>query len=105
EMVGRITEEMAYLSFRDVMPAYLDVCIDGKTIRDEESLACLEIIRSSYYCDLGFMFQQMGLQLLGNMRDYVTATKTDYMSSLKANQKVWNKSLEKIAKTFTKDGD
>lgn len=100
EMVGRITEEMAYLSFRDVMPAYMDVCIDGKTIRDEESLACLEIIRSSYYCDLGFMFQQMGLQLLGTMRDYVTANKTDYMSSLKSNQKVWNKSLERIGKTF-----
>ncbi len=100
EMVGRITEEMAYISFRDVMPAYMDVCIDGKTIRDEESLACLEIIRSSYYCDLGFMFQQMGLQLLGTMRDYVTQNKTDYMSSLKSTQKVWNKSLEKIGKAF-----
>ena len=105
EMVGRVTEEMAYLSFRDVMPAYMDVCIDGKTIRDEESLACLEIIRSSYYCDLGFMFQQMGLQLLGNMRDYVTANKTDYMSSLKSSQKVWNKSLERIAKTFAEGGN
>ena len=100
DMVGRIMEDMAYLSFRDVMPAYMDVCINGKVIRDEESLACLELIRSSYYCDLGFMCQQMGINILNTMRDYVTNNKEDYMSSLKGQQKVWNKSVEKIAKNF-----
>ena len=100
EMIGSVMEDMAFLSFRDVMPAYMDVCIDGKTIRDEESLACLELIRSSYYCDLGFMCQQMGINILNVMRDYVTNNKEDYMSALKSQQKVWNKSLEKIAKNF-----
>ncbi len=100
EMIGKILEDMSYLSFRDVMPAYMDVCIDGKTIRDEESLACLELIRSSYYCDLGFMCQQMNINILNTMRDYVTKNKEDYMSSLKSNQKVWNKAVEKIAKNF-----
>ena len=69
-------------------------------IRDEESLACLELIRSSYYCDLGFMCQQMGINSLNVMREYVTKNKEDYMSSLKGQQKVWNKSVEKIAKNF-----
>ena len=100
EMVGSVMEDMAFLSFRDVMPAYMDVCINGKVIRDEESLACLELIRSSYYCDLGFMCQQMGINILNTMRDYVTKNKEDYMSALKSSQKVWNKSLEKIAKNF-----
>ena len=100
DMVGHVMEDMAYLSFRDVMPAYMDICVDGKAVRDEESLACLEIIRSSYFCDLGFMCQQMGMQLLTPMRNYVTNNQTDYMSSLKGNQKPWNKALEKVGKNF-----
>jgi len=91
---------MAYISYETVMPAYMDVCIDGKTIRDEESLACLEIIRTSYYCDLGFMFQQLGVNVLGQMRDYVTNNRTDFMSKMAASAKSWGNAVTKIAGTF-----
>ncbi|MBQ3179115.1 MAG: hypothetical protein IJB52_14950 [Clostridia bacterium] len=100
DMVSRIIEDMAYISYETVMPAYMDVCIDGKTIRDEESLACLEIIRTSYYCDLGFMFQQLGVNVLGQMRDYVTNNRTDFMSKMAASAKSWGNAVTKIAATF-----
>lgn len=104
DMVSRVIEDMAYISYTTVMPAYMDVCIDGKTIRDEESLACLEIIRSSYYCDLGFMCQQMGVNVLGDMRDYVTLNRTDFMSKMASKIQSWEKSVEKIADAFV-DGE
>ncbi len=100
DMVSRVVEDMAYISYETVMPAYMDVCIDGKTIRDEESLACLEIIRSSYYCDLGFMCQQMGVSVLNDMRDYVTNNRTDFMSRMASKITSWEKSVLKIADAF-----
>ncbi len=105
DMVSRVMEDMAYISYMTVMPAYMDVCIDGKSIRDEESLACLEIIRNSYYCDLGFMCQQMNVNILGTMRDYVTANRSDFMSSMEKKSNTWSKAVEKIAAAFSETAE
>lgn len=105
DMVSRVMEDMAYISYMTVMPAYMDVCIDGKTIRDEESLACLEIIRNSYYCDLGFMCQQMNVNILGTMRDYVTANRSDFMSSMEKKANTWNNAVVKISAAFSENAE
>ena len=101
DRIGRVMEDMAYISYRDVMPAYMDKCIDGKAIRDKESLVCLEIIRSSYYCDLGFMCQQMQIDILTLMRTYVTNNVADYMSIIKRAQKGLETRLEKVSTAFS----
>ena len=100
ERIGQVMEDMAYISYRDVMPAYMDKCIDGKAIRDKESLVCLEIIRSSYYCDLGFMCQQMQIDILSLMRAYVTNNVADYASLLKKAQKGLETRIANLGKSF-----
>ena len=48
----------------------------------------------------GFMFQQLGVNVLGQMRDYVTNNRTDFMSKMAASAKSWGNAVTKIAGTF-----
>ena len=46
------------------------------------------------------MFQQLGVNVLGQMRDYVTNNRTDFMSRMASNANSWGKATEKIAAGF-----
>ena len=44
---SKILDAMAYLSYKDVVPAYYDVTLTVKNIRDEETVEMLDIIRGA----------------------------------------------------------
>ena len=81
-VIGRVLEDMSYLSMRDVKPAYIDVLLEGKFLRDEESLVTLEIMFDSYYSDIGFMTGSSGITILNDLRDYVKDNRSDYVSRI-----------------------
>ena len=105
ELTGAILEDMAYLSMKTVKPAYVDVLLQGKFLRDEESLVTLEIMFGSYYSDIGFMTGSSGISILSEQRGYIDNNRTDFVSRIEKKIKSYNKSLEKIKTTYLEDRD
>ncbi len=104
ELVGKVLEDMSYLSMKTVKPAYMDVLLEGKFLRDEESLVTLEIMFDSYYSDIGFMTGSSGVTILNELRSYVQNNTTDIASRIEKKAKAYNKSLGKIIDTYLEDG-
>ena len=66
DTTGIIAEAMAAEGHRTIMPAYYDVTIAGKLVRDVESIDMLDIAFSTRMYDLGVVFNW------GNMREQLT---------------------------------
>lgn len=56
ETVGTVMDAMAYLTYRDIMPYFYESHLSQKLLRDEESIAMLDIIRQTRYVDVGIPF-------------------------------------------------
>jgi len=98
-----ILEDMSYLSMREVKPAYIDVLLQGKFLRDEESLVTLEIMFDSYYSDIGFMTGSSGVTILNDLRDYVANNRGDYVSRIEKKIKKFDKLIENIIEKYQEE--
>jgi hypothetical protein len=73
-----VLEALAAESMYTLLPAYYDIALVGKMIRDEESEEMLDIIFGSKVFDLGWMYQIGGYneeimnQLRNNRREFVS---------------------------------
>ncbi|MBQ7299289.1 MAG: extracellular solute-binding protein [Clostridia bacterium] len=103
DMVGMILEDMSYLSMRDVKPAYIDVLLQGKFLRDEESLVTLEIMFDSYYSDIGFMTGSSGVTILDDLRSFVKDNRSDYVSRIEKKLKKFDKLIENIIEKYQEE--
>ena len=103
DMVGMILEDMSYLSMRDVKPAYIDVLLEGKFLRDEESLVTLEIMFDSYYSDIGFMTGSSGITILDDLRSYVKDNRADYVSRIEKKIKGFEKRIANIIEIYQEE--
>ncbi len=103
EMIGMVLEDMSYLSMRDVKPAYIDVLLEGKFLRDEESLVTLEIMFDSYYSDIGFMTGSSNITILDDLRGYVQKNNKNYVSSIEKKIKGFTKRLDAIIETYMEE--
>nr|MBQ4319924.1 hypothetical protein [Clostridia bacterium] len=56
-----ILQAIAYYSEEEVIPAYYDVNLTGKYLRDDESAKMLDIIFGSWSCDLADAYQFAGV--------------------------------------------
>ncbi|MBE6611082.1 MAG: extracellular solute-binding protein [Ruminococcaceae bacterium] len=61
ERAGFIIEALAEASSQIVKPAYYDICLEGKYIRDEESSKMLDLIFGNFVLDNGDVYQWSGL--------------------------------------------
>ncbi len=96
DLVGKMLEDMSYISMRTVKPAYIDVLITGKFLRDEESLLTLDIMFDSYYSDIGFMTGT----ILTPLRQFVQSNSTKYVSTIQSSVKSIQANLDKAIKTY-----
>ena len=91
---GTIMEAMAEVSKYTLTPAYYDVALKGKYIRDEESAEMLDIILAQRAYDLGMIFNW------GNMFSTITGLSTnanaDFASSYAKIEKATIKAIEKF---------
>lgn len=95
ERTGNIIEALSVDSHTSVLPAYYDVTITGKSLRDEESAGMLDIIFTYRQYDLGVIFQWGGIDSL-----YIKLVdKFDTYASLVESNK--EKIETAIAKTMT----
>ena len=93
--ISKVLEDIAYESYLHVMPAYTEIVLEGQSVRDEESIVSLNIIRNSYYSDLGFMLGNYNIAILTQMRQVVTKNQ-DCASILKQVMRVYTNALKKV---------
>ena len=93
--ISKVLEDIAYESYLHVMPAYTEIVLEGQSVRDEESIVSLNIIRNSYYSDLGFMLGNYNIAILTQMRQVVTNNQ-DCASMLQKVMRVYTNALKKV---------
>lgn len=95
---GIITEALSNESLYGLTEAYYEKTLKGKTTRDVESVAMLDIIFATRVYDMGWYFQIGGFneQVMNLLRNYTN----DFSSMYKKNEKAAKKVLEKTNKSF-----
>lgn len=95
EFVGMILEVMAAESVSTVSPAFYDVCLEGKSVRDEESAEILDIIFANKVFDYGLVADVAGFKTL--LRNLETKDSTDVVSAFTKATKKAEAAIQKIA--------
>lgn len=98
EMSAAVMEAMSYYGQQELKPAYYDITLVGKGIRDEESEEMLDIIFATRFFDVGTYYQVGGLNNAVN--NIVINGTTAITSVFKGSQRIVEKTLEKINSGF-----
>ena len=98
EMTGSVLEAMACESMYTVTPAYYDITLEGKQLRDDESSEMLDIILGNRVFDLGQFYQVGGYneEIMNLFRN----NKKDFLSMYEKHLKKAEKQLTKINTSF-----
>ncbi len=95
DYVGTILEVLAAESVSTVSPAFYDVCLEGKSIRDNESAAVLDILFANKLFDYGLIVQEItGFQSM--MTNLEAKDSTDVASAFAQVTKKAENMIEKI---------
>lgn len=87
-----ILENLGAESYKSVRPAYYDVQLSGKTVRDPDSLEMLDIIFRNRRYEMAYIF---GASAAGSAYINATRTGSDLASSIASSAKAIKKSMEK----------
>lgn len=98
EFSGLILESLAIESVSTVSPAFYDICLNGKVVRDEESKGMLDIIFSNKIFDIGY------INNIGNFRTMLVnlekSASTDVTSAFASSLKAADANLKKLCENF-----
>lgn len=97
EKTGFITEVLEYLSVRDVRPEVIDVTLKGKALRDDDSIAILDLIFSTSYLDYNGIYEFGGG--LGAVNSAIFGGKP-YQSTLESKKSKMETEIEEFSKLF-----
>jgi len=94
EFSGLITEALAYESGSTLMPAFYDICLTSKHLRDNESEGMLDIIFNNTSYDMGYLYN-IGNQyeMLNNL---IKKRSADFSSAFEKAQGTMEKALQKF---------
>ena len=98
ERTGIILEALAAESYYTVRPAYYEISINGKFLRDEESIEMLDIILDSRVYELAMMFGWNGLG--GVLEDMYRPKKRDFVSTYEKKKDSYDKAINKTIESF-----
>ena len=93
EMSGAIVEAMAAKSKYTLTPAYYDVAITRKSMRDEESIEMLDIILQDRRYDLGYIYNWGNMY--SNIRSIIIGGKDTFASTWEKGAAAFDTAMEK----------
>ena len=100
ERIGAIWEALSYYSYKYVRPAFFDIVLENKAVRDPESYRMITLMHENKTFDFGFNFDTSG-SIYGALKNVViTGNSTDFASFYKKQEKVWTKTLAKVCESF-----
>jgi hypothetical protein len=99
EMVGAVSEVLAYESREQVLPAYFDNLLGYKIARDKDSIEMLKIIFDNCVHDFGLNFSNHNdmMYIIANL---MRNKSTDVASYIKSREKAFTKQIERIYLKF-----
>ena len=100
ERTGMILEDLSAESRYALQPAYYEVNLRGKYVRDDESQAMLDIILTNTAYDIGYIydFGNFGMTILYYPRDF----KDNYASAFEKMSSKMEKDIQKIITAYEK---
>ena len=103
-MSAAVLEAMASESFRTVSPALFENAFKVKYAQDQQSSLMYDLIRSTVSFDFGRVFNNDLSGLTYSLfRSSVTSGNTNWASTMKSNEKVLAKQLDKLTKSLLGD--
>ena len=94
ERTGVIAEALAYQSYKEIRPAFFDIVLENKSVRDENSYRVLQMMHENKVFDFGFNFDSNGYNIITDV--VVNKKSTDFASAYAKKEKAILKSFEKI---------
>jgi len=101
DFAGLITEALAYESGTTLMPAFYDLCLTSKVLRDDESEGMLDIIFNNRVYDIGYIYGIGSLPTILNT--LASSKKTDFVSAFDKAQGAIDKALQKFIESYDRD--
>ena len=101
ERTGIILEALAAESYYTVRPAYYEISINGKFLRDEESIEMLDIILDSRVYELAGMYGWGGLGSV--LEEMYRPKKRDFVSTYEKKKDSYKKAIDKTIESFLAD--
>ena len=100
EMFGKVLESYCLLSQKYVRPAYYDVMLTTRNVRDPESAEILDIIFENRIYDMGAYFEVLGFNtlFLKSVKEEDTFT-SSYTSASKTFEKKVSRLLESVGRS------
>ena len=100
ERTGMILEDLCAESKYVLQPAYYEINLKGKYVRDDESQAMLDIILNNTAYDIGYIynFGNFGMTILYYPKDF----KDNYASAFDKMERAMEKDIEKMIKAYEK---
>lgn len=99
ERTGAVAEALAYYSYKMLRPAFFDVVLENKAVRDEDSYEMITLMHENKTFDFGF---NMGSASIYNTLTEVVINKkgTDFASYYKTMEKMANRQFDKLFESF-----
>ena len=95
ERTGNILEAMGYYSQKYIMPAYFDVTVTNKLMRDDDSLEMMDIIFGNRVFDLANLYNWGDVN--GMLANITNSGKPDtFVSQFEKNEAKINNALQKV---------
>ena len=61
DLVGNVMEAMSYYSTDTVLDAYVNITLEGKIARNEESIEIMHMMINSAFYDIGYVYDWAGI--------------------------------------------
>lgn len=100
ELMGKILEDTMYQSYQIVRPAFFEIMLTSKYVRDADSATSFDIILSAAQLDVGLCY---GLSYDSEMRNMIAAKNIDpLVSTYESNLSVNKGKLDALIESFAK---
>ncbi len=94
ERTGAIAEALAYYSYEYIRPAFFDIVLENKAVREENAYRVLQMMHENKVFDFGFNFDNNGYNIIKEV--VVDQKSTDFASRYAKKEKVILKNFDKI---------
>ncbi len=100
KLCGAVAEDMAYYSYKYMRPAFFDIVLQNKALRDGDSYKVLQMMHENKTFDFGFNFDSTGLAFSVLTKVVLEKKSTDFASYYKSIEKQITSALNKVIESF-----
>ena len=102
EATGAVFEAMSSESRVSVVPAYYDIALKGKYVRDEDSRTMIDIIHNGHLLDPAWIFCSNLGDLAQSPRNLLRGGSSDFASYYASKKKSYDNGLKVLIKAYEK---